>query len=577
MKIQALFSKLKRRASALVLSLIFLSVTMLILASALGWTMTSTRLTGRNVEYYRTEAAAEAATEKVIASINLDYEQQGEAFVINNLDTYRRLIPMTNEDAAWRTYAFMDIQGNQQRSTVDYIPPSTYKVLGSQYEGLSGWASSFRVISNVRQTDGPFNITGALLQDIDVATIPLFQFAIFYNIELEINPGPAMTVTGPVHGNTNVYISPGNVLSFQSPVTSAGEISLNRDPNDPSGAGGGGAINFAVKPKEHVSSLTMPIGTNSTPSAVRQIIEKPPTSESPLSPLGKERFYNKADMVILVSDSGVVARSGGFNNFATVVPPTEVSKFVSTTTFYNKREGKTINATQIDVASLKAWNESLDQTINPLRPIVPTHDVRIVYVDDLRTQTSATESGVRLVKGQVLPQGGLTVATPNPLYVLGNYNATALGSADTRNTLPAALIADAITVLSPNWKDANSTLALGSRIATDATVNAAFLAGVVPTSNASYSGGVENFPRFLEDWNAKVLTYNGSMVVMYDSKVATGPWKGTGSAIGIYNPPVRKWAFDQNFKDVTKLPPGTPSVRALVRGRWAMIKPGTSG
>ena len=127
----------------------------------------------------------------------------------------------------------------------------------------------------------------------------------------------------------------------------------------------------------------------------------------------------------------------------------------------------------------------------------------------------------------MLPQGGLTVATPNPLYVLGNYNATALGPADTRNTLPAALIADAITVLSPNWKDANSTLALGNRIATDTTVNAAFLAGVVPTSLASYSGGVENFPRFLEDWNAKVLTYNGSMVVMYHSKVAKGLWRGT--------------------------------------------------
>jgi hypothetical protein len=580
MKTNAILQKCKRRGSVLVLSLIFLTVTMLILASALGWTMTSSRLTGRNVEYYRTEAAAEAATEKVIAALNLDYEQLGEAEVLRRLDTYRALVPTTNEDSAWRSYAFMDIQGNRAHTTVDYIPPSQYRVLGSQYEGLSGYASSFRVISNVRQTDGPFNITGGLLQDIDVATIPLFQFAIFYNIELEINPSPPMSVTGPVHGNTNIYIAPANVLTFQSAVSSAAQIIMTRDPNDPSGVGsGGGVVNFAVKPKEHMSSLTMPIGTNSNPSAVRQIIEIPPTSESPTSSLGRERFYNKADMVVLVSDSGIVARSGQFNNFATLVPSNEVAKFITLTNFYNKREGKTIKATQLDIAKLRVFNTNLVTTANNLRPVIPTHDITIVYVADQRTQSSSTESGVRLVNGQTLLPLGLTVATPNPLYVLGHYNVAtnALGTTNTINTFPAALIADAITVLSVDWRDANSTLALGSRVAANTTVNAAFLAGVVPTSRSSYSGGVENFPRFLEDWSGQILTYNGSMVVMYDSKVATGLWQGTGATIGIYNPPVRRWAFDQNFNDVKKQPPGTPSVRALIRGRWAMIKPGTSG
>jgi hypothetical protein len=113
-----------------------------------------------------------------------------------------------------------------------------------------------------------------------------------------------------------------------------------------------------------------------------------------------------------------------------------------------------------------------------------------------------------------------------------------------------------------------------SRLASDTTVNAAFLAGIVPTSTGKYSGGVENFPRFLEDWSPggtqRVLTYNGSMVVMYESKFSTTPWPGTGT---VYDPPSRHWAFDQNFRDVNKLPPGTPAARAMSRGRWAMIKP----
>jgi hypothetical protein len=134
-------------------------------------------------------------------------------------------------------------------------------------------------------------------------------------------------------------------------------------------------------------------------------------------------------------------------------------------------------------------------------------------------------------------------------------------------------VADAVNILSTAWSDANSALGTSSRNAAATTVNAAFLSGIVPTTTAYYSGGVENFPRFLEHWTGQAFTYNGSMVVMFESKVATAPWPGTGT---VYDPPIRNWAFDQNFRDVNKLPPGTPCAKAMSRGRWAMIKPGTS-
>jgi hypothetical protein len=99
------------------------------------------------------------------------------------------------------------------------------------------------------------------------------------------------------------------------------------------------------------------------------------------------------------------------------------------------------------------------------------------------------------------------------------------------------------------------------------------LAGIVPTTPGSYSGGVENFPRFLEDWRHRTLTYSGSMIVMYASEVATAPWVGTGT---IYNPPVRNWNFDMNFLDPTRLPPATPAVRTTIRGRWEILPPDTT-
>jgi hypothetical protein len=191
------------------------------------------------------------------------------------------------------------------------------------------------------------------------------------------------------------------------------------------------------------------------------------------------------------------------------------------------------------------------------------------------------ESGIILTNGSQLPPSGLTVVTPDPLYIVGDYNTTLDGSSfasgsDTSRTRPAAIMADAIMVLSKAWNPANSGSSLGSRDAVNTTVNAAFLAGIVPTGNGYYSGGVENFPRFLEDWSGKTFTYNGSMTVLFNSRLACAPWLGTGASIGVYNAPGRNWAFDNNFRDPRKLPPLTPQVITVTKGKWALIAPNTT-
>jgi hypothetical protein len=158
--------------------------------------------------------------------------------------------------------------------------------------------------------------------------------------------------------------------------------------------------------------------------------------------------------------------------------------------------------------------------------------------------------------------------------VRGDYNElniTNLGTADTSQTRPASLVADAITILSDAWSDANSASPLASRVAASTTVNAALLTGVVETTLGHYSGGMENFPRFLEAWGSThVFTYNGSMVKMFPSLYATGYW-GLGNT---YDPPARNWTFDSNFDDPTKLPPKTPGLLKLIRNQWASVAPG---
>ena len=99
-------------------------------------------------------------------------------------------------------------------------------------------------------------------------------------------------------------------------------------------------------------------------------------------------------------------------------------------------------------------------------------------------------------------------------------------------------------------------------------MNSAILSGIVPTApvggDGSYSGGAENFPRFLEDWSHANLTYYGSMVELYQSAQSTGEWGKTN----VYVPPTRRWYFDTNFK--VRPPPGSLMVYSYMKGRWSL-------
>jgi hypothetical protein len=190
----------------------------------------------------------------------------------------------------------------------------------------------------------------------------------------------------------------------------------------------------------------------------------------------------------------------------------------------------------------------------------------IIYIDDVSSSTYTDPKGIRLANGSTLPTDGLTVASQNPVYIQGDYNTT---SASTRGS--AAVFADAVTILSNNWSDSQSSAALSSRTASNTTVNTAIVAGFLPSGwtnpatggQYGYSGGMNNFPRFLENWSGKTFTYTGSMIELFTSQIGTGEWD-TGS---IYVPPTRVWNFDSNFVD--NPPPGSLDAVTISRGALA--------
>lgn len=571
-------SSRRARGYALLMVVVLSGLSLLVLGATMTWTSTSARLTARNIDYFNTVSAAEAATEKILARVATDFRYSGESEVYGNLETYRATVPTTGESDYWSQFTFNNAQGTDGRTFVDRIAAQGYVDLDSAYAGLRGFASTYRILSNAQKTGTGGTIVAAVNQDIQVASIPVFQFAIFYGLDLELNTMTTMNINGRVHGNSTIYTYPSAPLTFWSDVTSVGNIIKTRKPGDPafSLAPPAGAITYKTKKATGVTTMSLPIGTNNSPSAVHAVVEVPPDDEAPTSGIGMERYYNKAQLVILVGDTNVTALAKTpFSSSSTSIPWDQLTNLVSTNiAFTDQRENKTVHATQIDVSKLGNWSVT-NTTMNTL---LSGAQVNLLYVADRRSTSASTMNAVRLVNGQTLPNRGLTVATMNPLYVKGHYNQpnnSYLGTTNTSTALPASLISDALTVLSPTWNDAASGGSYTGRNASSMTVNAAILTGIVETSQALsiYSGGAHNLARFLEDWGSDAFTCNGSMVVLFPSQIATKPFQQPGA---YYNPPSRNYSFDLNYMDAAKLPPGTPQLRAIIRSSWSQVAPGTT-
>jgi len=552
----------------LVFTIVIIACALVVLAATMAWSNTSAKLTDRTNRYMAATAAAEAGTEYTLAQIWKDFSGGGEALVLANLTNYQSTALTSAQSPYWADWEFTDACGHTNSTYVSIGTSSNYTVLDSAYAHLQAYVTPCTIVCDAHQPHALNDVFGAVYQQVQLARIPIFQWAMFSSGDLEISCGKPFTVTGPVHSNQKIYVEPDNSLTFLTDVTAVGDILFQRSPLD-SRVPPSGSVTYEGGKTSHVPALTIPIGLTNTPTAVREIIEPPPGGEDPTSLLGRARYYNQVDLVITVTSGGITVTSGRYDNFSHTVTNTEVALFVSTTnSFRDEREGKLVLPIDINIGVFRVWSA----TNGSIRPLLGSRDVSSIYVWDQRPFTSSTLSGVRVVNGAALPSRGLTVATGSPLYVYGDFNSPNPGSTNTSGTLPASLVGDALTVLSDGWDDTRSLLPGVSGFAGRATifsttVNAAILAGAVDTTQDHYSGGMENFPRFLEDWSRATFTYNGSMVKMFPSLYATNAWGKNY----VYKPPTRNWTYDRNFDSPTKLPPLTPGFIKIGRSVWNTV------
>jgi hypothetical protein len=223
--------------------------------------------------------------------------------------------------------------------------------------------------------------------------------------------------------------------------------------------------------------------------------------------------------------------------------------------------------------------------------VVPRPDNQYVNVQDARVNPPLFfRRALKLVNAQSINLGstcgtvacGLAIASENPVYIQGDFNAPPDGSWS-GSSVATSIAGDAVTILSDHWNDVNSfsspfsvsacitascnPKSPGRVTSIQTAVRAAIISGkgipfpeINNVQDFGTDGGVHNFLRYLESWGT-TLHYEGSLVSFYYNRQAVGTYKSAGE---VYGAPTRDYHFDTNFTlGPQYLPPNTPTLRSV--------------
>ena len=101
------------------------------------------------------------------------------------------------------------------------VTPTGFSSIATDPSGIQSILTGYQLSSQVGVERG-----GAVSNRlINTRATPIFQFAVFYTDDLEINPGPSMTLGGRVHTNSDMFLNCGGTLTMNTNyVRAAGEI-----------------------------------------------------------------------------------------------------------------------------------------------------------------------------------------------------------------------------------------------------------------------------------------------------------------------------------------------------------------
>jgi hypothetical protein len=418
-------------------------------------------------------------------------------------------------DFACKTYT---ISGRTVRTYMVEPPgnPQTVRIPpGELFENLEAQEYRYSLFS---EAIGPDGRTEAILEMVFKSRlVPMFQFAAFYDKDLEINPGPPMTLNGRVHTNGDLYLGPGEILTIEGQTSTAGRLFRGRkDENvcretDTTGIveirGADGVYRRLQcqggTRRAYSQSEVAPWGGRIQVGVNRVTVPAP----EELDPDPGRTYFSQAHLRLRLNlfnnppTVEVVRQDGNVDFFATsdlnVCPGTiggPPGRAVGhSNTFFDNREGKAIQMLEVDLRALLDCVHLRNLLGGGVRLDDATYGGLVFHltVHGPNSRARGNGYGVRIRNGAYIGSSipgaprprGLTIVSDQPAYIQGDFNRN-------ENWIPAAFLVDAINILSNAWdSDHRSRQPLAQRRASETEVNAAFLSGTDTTGGVEGVGG----------------------------------------------------------------------------------------
>ena len=211
------------RGAALITSILILGMLSAVALTVLSVVQKESQIAGSDLKRTQTFYAAAASIEKMTSDFNA-------LFLTTSQPTPAQFFRISNSAPpeltaeGYTIISPLGVDGNEltKMRRTQGLPDTAMprvSITGGPYNGLSASVTPYLLGSIATASNGT---QVALIRQMNNYLIPVFQFGMFSNKDIELHPGPAFSFNGRVHANGNLYVN-GNV-TFLAKVTTANEL-----------------------------------------------------------------------------------------------------------------------------------------------------------------------------------------------------------------------------------------------------------------------------------------------------------------------------------------------------------------
>ena len=216
--------KNNERGAALAIAVIILAILSVIALTALAFSSTEARIAGSDLQRTQAFYAASAGIEKMTDDFsNLFRNKMYPTQTDLNKIAAEYPAPLAGEGFNFTQTLEPDYERLDKLRAAQGLPANVsprVNIPDGPYVGLYASLMPFKMTSMATQK---YNLAQVKLErEFNNYLVPLFQFGIYSNEDIEIHPGPLFTFNGRVHSNANIYAL--RNTKFLNRVTMAGEF-----------------------------------------------------------------------------------------------------------------------------------------------------------------------------------------------------------------------------------------------------------------------------------------------------------------------------------------------------------------